>query len=116
MKHIKLFENYNDIDIHDLAQEVDSILVDIKDNGLEVQIIPMSDNYLYISIIDPNEETFWFNSIIYNRLLFLSEYLNEKYSNISIKVSDTFMEATEFPFDIECFSDEIEMVEVQIKF
>ncbi|MEG2071310.1 MAG: DUF3078 domain-containing protein [Bacteroidales bacterium] len=39
MKHIKLFENYNDIDIHDLAQEVDSILVPI----IEIPTVPSGE-------------------------------------------------------------------------
>lgn len=86
MKHLKLFENFEK-DKHNIASEVENILVELRDNGLDFNIAPPSNGYIYISITDENEETFWFNSIIMNRLLFLNDYLKNKYKNVTMKVT-----------------------------
>lgn len=115
MKHLKFYESFEK-SIDDIASEVDSILVELVDDGFEINIFPSTSKprtYLYITISEEGE-CFWFNSKIYNRLLFLNDYLKEKYKNITIKVNDDFMEPTEFPCSIEEFSDEITVVEIQI--
>lgn len=116
MKHLKFFEGF-DRDMNSVVSDIENILVELRDNGLEFSIAPPGISSLYISITSGEDEyeTFWFSSVIIDRLLFLNDYLKSKY-DVTIKVNDDFMEPTNFPCDRDEFSDEITFVEVQIFF
>lgn len=126
MKHIKLFKEHQNDDewekqweaYEGLDDDIESILVELKDFGLDYSISHNSGMSESISIeitAINDEDTFWFDNRLYERLVFLTEYLTKKYPNILVQVKDDFIENyQEFPFSIEEFSDEIMSISIQI--
>lgn len=118
MKYLKFFEGF-DRDINSIVSDIENILVELRDNGLDFSIAPPGVSSLYISITSKGEdEIFHFNSIIIDRLLFLNDYLKSKYDVVTMKVNDDFMEPTDCDKTslYNQFSDEITFVEIQIFF
>jgi hypothetical protein len=117
MKHIKLFEDY-DYSVYDgMEDDIESILVELKDFGLDYRIDHQSgmSESISISITSIDEDgTFWLDNRLYERLLFLTEYLTKKYPDIIVQVKDDFLLYMDFPFDIEEFSDEVMEVSIRI--
>ncbi len=122
MKRIKFFENFSDDTTNEydayagLDDDIESILVELSDFGLKYNIYHNSgmSEYMEIVITDINEQPFWFSSNLYERLLFLTEFITKKYPISMVTVADDFMSSKEFPFPIEEFSDEVSNIDIQI--
>lgn len=129
MKFVKLFENFKDSLTFDESEEyykeyigldkdVENILLDIRDIGLEFNMDYHSgmSECLLVDIFRRDDSLFKIDKDLYDKLIFINDYLINKYKQVFIQIAMDSGKLLHFPIDNNIMLDDVLQLRLIIHF
>lgn len=128
MKFVKLFENFRESltddeedyykDYLGLDDDIENILLDIRDIGFEFKMDYHSgmSECLVVDIFRRDDSLFKVDQELYDKIIFINEYLINKYKHIFIQVSIDSGVLLHFPINNDIMLDDVHLLRLAIHF